>query len=162
MWGGALAFETREMEKLREELLALVAPVAQRFNVELVDLELKGSKHNLIVRVIADTDGGISIGACAALSRALADEFEIKNALEGKYRLEVSSPGIDRPLRSRRDFQRNLGRDVALRHRQAETIVEVEGTIQAVTETEIEITSPGKSHKIPLAEIELGRIKIRW
>ena len=150
------------MEKQREELLALVAPVMQKLAFELIDLELKGSKHNLIVRIIADTAGGISIDDCATLSRALADVFDSQDAIPGKYRLEVSSPGIDRPLRSRRDFERNLGREAWIRRRQGESAAEIEGKIQAVTEAAVEIAAPEQSHLIPLAEIELGRIKVKW
>ncbi len=150
------------MEKLRTELLSLVAPVAERFALDLVDLELKGSKQNLIIRAIVDTNGGVSIGACAALSRALADELDIQEVFTGRYRLEVSSPGLDRPLRSLRDFQRNLGREVVIRRRAGENLVEIEGSIHAITETEVEIISSGKHDKIPVAEIEFGKIKIKW
>jgi len=150
------------MEKLREQLLVLVAPVAQKFALDLVDLELKGSKNNLIVRAIVDKDGGIGVDACAALSRALADEFDTRDAIPGKYRLEVSSPGLDRPLRSRRDFQRHLGREVVVRWRAGEDMAETEGIIHAVGEAEIEIATPGENRKIPLAELELGKLKIKW
>jgi ribosome maturation factor RimP len=160
--GGARLSKTDPMEKLREELLPVVAVVVQRFAFDLVDLEVKGSKHNLIVRVIADTDGGINIDACATLSRALADELDSKDVLPGKYRLEVSSPGTDRPLRSRRDFQRNLGREANIRWQQAGVATESAGTISAVTDTEVEIISAGESYKIPLADIEVGKIKLKW
>jgi ribosome maturation factor RimP len=109
-----------------------------------------------------DADGGINIDACAALSRALADELDSKDVLPGKYRLEVSSPGIDRPLHSQRDFQRNLGREATIRWQQAESLTEIAGTIYAVTDAEVEIISQGEHQKIPLAKIESGKIKIKW
>ena len=154
--------ESGQMEKLHAELLPVVTSVVQRFACDLVDLELKGSKYNLIVRAVVDTEGGINIDACARLSRALADEFDSKDLLPGKYRLEVSSPGIDRPLRSRRDFQRNLGREATIRWQQAGTVIEIAGTIQGVTYAEVEISSQGESRTIPLNEIEFGKITIKW
>lgn len=150
------------MEELRQELLRLTAPVVQRFALDLIDLELKGSKHNLLVRVIADTAGGISVDACADLSRALAEEFELRNAIPGRYRLEVSSPGIDRPLRSPRDFERNLGRQVAVRWRRDEVNEDIEGIIETVSETEVGILVHGENRRIPFAGIEYGKIKIKW
>jgi ribosome maturation factor RimP len=150
------------MEKIRAELLPVVATLVEKLAFEFIDLELKGSKNNLIVRVIADAEGGITIGACAALSRVLADEFERKDLLSGRYRLEVSSPGLDRPLRSPRDFKRNLGREVVIHWRRAEGPPEIEGHLRAVSETEVEIVSRGENRRIPFAEIEFGKIKIKW
>ena len=150
------------MEDLRQGLLPLVAPVAQRLALELIDLELKGSRHNLIVRAIVDTDGGVSLDACAVMSRALGEAFDAAGIIPGRYRLEVSSPGIDRPLRSERDFKRNLGREVVVHWRQPQAVTEMEGIIHAVSETEVEIMSQGEAYQIPLAEIEFGKIKIKW
>jgi len=150
------------METLKERLSSLVAPVVDRFALDLVDLELKGSKNNMVVRAIVDTDGGVTIDTCAAVSRALADELDIADIMPGRYRLEVSSPGTDRPLRSKRDFERNLGREVRVFHRAGETIVEVEGTIQSVTDTGVEIGTAGKNHHLAWSDIEYGRLKIKW
>jgi ribosome maturation factor RimP len=150
------------MEKLREDLHALVAPLAARFGVELIDVELKGGKAQLLVRVVVDAPGGVLIDTCAALSRALADELDTKDVITSRYRLEVSSPGVDRPLRTVRDFQRNLGREVLIRHRTADAVMEIEGTIQAASETEIELARNGDRHMIPFAGLEYGKLKLKW
>jgi len=150
------------MEKLREELLALIAPIVERFAVELVDLELKGSKSHLVVRVIVDMAGGVLVDTCAAISRAVADALDTRDLIAGRYRLEVSSPGTDRPLRTMRDFQRNLGRETLIRYRQGDTSVEIEGTIHAVSETEVELASQSIAQAIPLASIEFGKLKLKW
>lgn len=150
------------MEKLREELQALITPIVERFALELIDLELKGGKSHLIVRVIVDVEGGVLIDTCAALSRALADELDTKDVISSRYRLEVSSPGVDRPLRTLRDFQRNLGRAVRIRYRQADAVMEVEGTIHAVSETEIELAEEGTRFTIPFASLDYGKFKLKW
>ncbi len=150
------------MEKLREDLLAIVAPLMERFGVELIDLELKGGKSHLLVRVIVDVMGGVLIDTCAALSRALADELDTKDVISSRYRLEVSSPGVDRPLRTMRDFQRNLGRAVRIRYRQADAVIELEGTIHAVSETEIELAEGDHRQTIPFANLEFGKLKLKW
>lgn len=76
---------------------------------EVVDVETMGTSRGLVVRVYLDKPGGVTIDDCARVSRALADQIEAGRVLDGKYILEVSSPGIDRPLRKPADFDRFAG-----------------------------------------------------
>jgi ribosome maturation factor RimP len=147
---------------LHDKLHALIAPVLQNFNIDFIALELKGSKSNLVVRVVADQDGGITLPTCAAISRALSDQLDVADVIPGRYRLEVSSPGIDWPLKTARDFQRHLGREVNLRYRDGETTVEIEGTIQAVSGAEIVIAAKSRNVAISLQQIEAGKLKLKW
>jgi len=150
------------MDILHDKLHALIAPILHNFKVDFVALELKGSKHNLVLRVVADHDGGITLPTCAAISRALAAELEAADIILGRYRLEVSSPGTDRPLKTKRDFERNLGRQVNLQYRLEEASASVEGAIQQVSETELVITSENQSVVVPLASVEAGKLKLKW
>jgi ribosome maturation factor RimP len=150
------------MDTLQDKLHALVAPVLQNFNVDLVALELKGSKRNLVVRVLADQDGGITLPTCSAISRALSSALDVADIIPGRYRLEVSSPGVDWPLKTRRDFERHLGREVNVRYRDGDAAAALEGIIQAVSETEVVVATPGQNVAIPLANIEVGKIKLKW
>lgn len=147
---------------MHNKLNALIAPVLQNFNIDFIALELKGSKTNLVVRVIADQDGGISLPTCAAISRALSDQLDVADIIPGRYRLEVSSPGVDWPLKTARDFQRHLGREVSLRYRDGEAITTVEGTIQTVSDAEIVIAEKSRNVSIPLPQIEAGTLKLKW
>jgi len=150
------------MNILYDKLHALIAPILQNFNADFVALELKGSKQNLIVRVVADQVGGVSLTTCAAISRALSAELEAADIVPGRYRLEVSSPGVDRPLTSPRDFERNLGRQVNLQYQQGETLRSIEGTIQQVSESEIILLSENGSVIVPLAGVKAGKLKLKW
>jgi ribosome maturation factor RimP len=150
------------MDILYDKLRSLIAPVLQSFNADFVALELKGSKQNLVVRVIADQEGGITLQTCAAVSRALSDELDVADILPGRYRLEVSSPGVDRPLQTMRDFQRNIGRQAHLRYQQGEKIESVEGSIQAVSDAEVAIASGNDIISIPLSAIALAKLKLKW
>ena len=147
---------------LHNKLNALIAPVLQNLNVDFIALELKGSKTNLVVRVIADQDGGISLPTCAAISRALSEQLDVADLIPGRYRLEVSSPGVDWPLKAARDFQRHLGREVSLRYRDGEAVTTVEGTIQTVSDAEIVIAEKSRNVSIPLPQIEVGKLKLKW
>src|SRR5262245_62668445 len=96
--------EDREA-RLRERVTALLA----QSDLELVDVELGGSSRGLVVRVLVDKPGGVSVEDCARVSRAVGDDLEASDAIPGRYVLEVSSPGIDRPLKRREDFERFAG-----------------------------------------------------
>lgn len=150
------------MDILHDKLHALIAPVLQRFNADFVALELKGSKSNMLVRVIADQDGGITLPTCAEISRALSVELEMADLIPGRYRLEVSSPGTDWPLKTQRDFERNLGRQVNLQYRAGDTTASVEGTIQQVAEMEVIIAAENGNIAVPLASVQVGKLKLRW
>jgi len=150
------------MDILHDKLLALVVPVLRQFDVDLIALELKGSKHNLIVRVVADQDGGISLPTCAATSRALSAALDVADIIPGRYRLEVSSPGVDWPLKTQRDFARNLGRQVNLQYQQGETTASIEGTIQTVSDEEVTIVSGSRSVAVPLTSVNAGKLKLKW
>jgi len=90
-------------------ILAAAESLLQDTGYELVDVETLGSSRGLLVRVFVDKPGGVTIDDCARVSRALADQIEAGQVLDGKYVLEVSSPGIDRPLRRPADYERFSG-----------------------------------------------------
>src|SRR5262245_66375908 len=91
--------------QLRERVLALL----EQSDLELVDVEVGGSPRGLIVRVLVDKPGGVSVEDCARVSRAVGDDLEAADAFPGRYTLEVSSPGINRPLKRREDYERFAG-----------------------------------------------------
>lgn len=150
------------MDILHDKLHALIAPILQNHQVDFVALELKGSKQNQLVRVVVDQTGGIPLDTCTAVSRALAAELEVADPLPGRYRLEVSSPGVDWPLKTSRDFLRNQGRLVNLEYCQGETMTTVEGSIAEVTETEVTIDSATGSVVVPLESVQVGKLKLKW
>lgn len=98
-----------------DRLTALIEPVLEHEGAELVDLELAGSRGRPIVRAFVDTDHGVTLDECARLSRLLEAALETAGAVPERYVLEVSSPGIDRPLTRRQHFERYAGREVDVR-----------------------------------------------
>jgi len=101
------------------ELLAslekLIEPIVADYALELVDLELKGDGRRQVLRVFIDKTGGVTLDDCAEVSREISALFEVEDPIEGAYVLEVSSPGLDRPLKKLRDFERSAGKLVKLR-----------------------------------------------
>lgn len=100
-----------------EEMRALIEPIVSNFGLELVDVERRQGRAPWQVRVVVDTregDGRVSVDTCADISREVGACFDAADAIAVSYRLEVSSPGLDRVLAREKDFSRARGRDVRL------------------------------------------------
>lgn len=95
----------------------LLEPIAIRHGLELVAIETAGGRHALIVRVLLDKEGGMDLDAICAANRWISDTLDEVDPIPGTYTLEVSSPGVDRPLRKREDFVRFAGETVVLKTR---------------------------------------------
>ena len=100
--------------EVRDEVRQLAQPLAEEAGFELVDVEFVVQGRQRIVRVLLDKPGGILLDDCAAFSRRLGDCLDMNQTLTVNYRLEVSSPGLDRPIRSLEAAARFAGRRAAL------------------------------------------------
>ena len=100
--------------EVREEVRQLSQPLAEELGYELVDVETSQQGRTRVLRVLLDKPGGITVGECARFSRRLADCLEMNQTVPGSYYLEVSSPGIDRPLRTLDAVARFSGKRVTL------------------------------------------------
>jgi ribosome maturation factor RimP len=97
-------------EELRKKVLELAEEASEVAGVQVDDVEILGHPGNMTVRVIIDSEQGITIEDCERVSRQLEALLDIEDPIEGSYNLEVSSPGLDRPLRKIEDFVRFRGR----------------------------------------------------
>jgi len=100
--------------EVREEVRQLALPLADEAGFELVDVELVVQGRQRVVRLLLDRPGGLTLGDCASFSRRLADCLDMNQTVAGSYRLEVSSPGMDRPLTTLAAVARFAGRRVSL------------------------------------------------
>lgn len=101
-----------EYEKMTEEL---VLPMIEQNKFELVDVEYVKEGGNRYLRIYIDKPGGINIDDCELISRALSDKLDEKDFIQDAYILEVSSPGLGRPLKKDKDFNRNIGERVEIK-----------------------------------------------
>jgi ribosome maturation factor RimP len=95
-------------------LATIVAPVVEGMGFELVRLRLMGGKRAVLQIMAERPEGGIEIEDCARISRAVGAALDVEDPISGEYTLEVSSPGIDRPLTRLKDFQRYAGYEAKL------------------------------------------------
>jgi len=93
----------------------LVEPLLEEMGFELVDTEYRSERGRWVLRIYADKPGGITLGDCAVLSRQIGDLLDAKDLIEREYVLEVSSPGLDRPLIKEKDYIRALGRKIKVK-----------------------------------------------
>lgn len=98
--------------EIEEYCVALVTPIIEEGNYELVDVEYVKEGADYYLRVYADMEGGITIDDCVAISRALEAKLDEEDKIKDAYILEVSSPGLTRPLKKDKDFARSIGRPV--------------------------------------------------
>ncbi len=93
-----------------EKIRSLAAQVAGDFGYELVDVTLHGRGRRALLRVTIDKEGGVTLNDCEFFSRRLEALLDVEDPIAGPYTLEVSSPGLDRPLRDLNDLRRNIGK----------------------------------------------------
>lgn len=126
-----------EIEKKCEEL---VQPIIDVHKFELVDVEYVKEGSNYYLRVYADKEGGINIDDCVTISRELEVKLDAEDFIEDAYILEVSSPGLGRPLKKDKDLQRSIGLDVEVKlYKTIDKQKEFEGQLLAFDENTITI-----------------------
>jgi ribosome maturation factor RimP len=127
------------MKKSTEAMIEdLVLPITNEHNIELVDVEYVKEAGEYYLRIFIDKDGGVSLNDCEVVTRAINPILDEKDPIKENYFLEVSSPGLDRPLKKEKDFVRYAGRDVevklyrpinGLKHFEAELVELVDNKI---------------------------------
>jgi len=103
-----------DAERIVKEVSRITESLLPEFGMEMVDAEFRFEGGRWTLRVFIDKEGGVTIEDCAAVSRYLGDIVEGENIIDYPYVLEVSSPGLDRPLRKEQDFIRSIGRLVTI------------------------------------------------
>ncbi len=98
------------MLNIVDRVETFVEPLLDEIGCELVDIEFRREGHGWVLRLYIDRDGGVTLGDCSSVSRQVNHYLEVDDPLDHPYRLEVSSPGLERPLKKKNDFIRFAGR----------------------------------------------------
>ncbi|MBT8428263.1 MAG: ribosome maturation factor RimP [Erythrobacter sp.] len=130
---------------------------------ELLGIERAGGAGSEVLRLYIDHADGITVDDCEAVSRQVSGVLDVENAVRGAYTLEVSSPGIDRPLFTLDQYRRFVGEAVVVRLRQPlESRRNWRGTLAGVTEDAVVMEIDGEKREIPFAGIDRGRLQPEW
>jgi len=148
--------------EVREEVRQLADPLAAEEGLELVDVELVVQGGRRTIRVLLDRPGGVRVGDCAHFSRRLSDCLDMNQTVAGSYFLEVSSPGINRPLRTLEAVERFAGQRAILTTTVAhDGRRNFEGELLGLREAQAGIrTDEGDEYWFAWAEIKDAHLKI--
>jgi ribosome maturation factor RimP len=146
----------------REQLLTVLAPVVAATGHDLEDVNVTSAGRRSLVRVVVDADGGVDLDAVAEVSRvvseALDDDAVGGAAFAGSYVLEVSSPGVDRPLTEPRHWRRAVGRLVQV----PVAGTGVTGRVVACDEDGVTLSVDGSPRTVAWAELGKGRVQVEF
>jgi ribosome maturation factor RimP len=147
-----------------ERLQKVVEESAERHGAHLVDLVLRGHAGRAVVEVYVDNESGVTTELCAEVSRAIAAAVDQHGLLSGSYRLDVSSPGIDRPLKYRWQFRKHLGRKLRIRRKMGDTVLEVRGTFTGMDEQSVSLEVAGIPSPVvvPFESVVEARVQTPW
>lgn len=138
----------------------LVMPIIEQNQFELVDVEYVKEGGNWYLRAYIDKPGGITVDDCEVVSRALSELLDQKDFIEDSYILEVSSPGLGRPLKKDKDFARSLGEEVEVRtYRAVNRQKEFTGILKAYDKENVTLEyEDGTEQEFARADIALIRL----
>ena len=138
-----------------QDLTALFEPVVESMGYELVGVEFTGGSSHGTLRVYIDREDGVDIEDCASISRQLSAILDVEEPIQQNYDLEVSSPGLDRPIFKLADFERFTGEAAKIKMSVGvEGRRNFKGVLQGVVESKlIEIEVDGEIYQLPLADI---------
>lgn len=141
----------------------LVSPIIEENNFELVDVEYVKEGSDYYLRVYADKEGGININDCVLISRALEAKLDEEDKIEDAYILEVSSPGLTRPLKKDNDFKRSIGKIVEVKLYKAKNgIKEFQGELVTYTDQTITISVEGQEDPYMIDRNEISMIRLAF
>ncbi|MEW6001839.1 MAG: ribosome maturation factor RimP [Nitrospirota bacterium] len=148
------------MEDIKNKILGLARLVADEQGVEVIDAELLG-RGKLLLRVTIDKEGGVSLDDCERFSRSLESLLDVEDLIPGRYTLEVSSPGLDRPLKRLKDFEKSIGKLVRI-----VTTEKIEnqnffvGRVLSVSDGQVKLLVNSQEIEIPIDRISTARLEV--
>ena len=143
-----------DRDSIVRNVSSLARPLVDEAGFELVDMELAGRQGSYVLRVLIEKPGGVTINDCVAINRELSCLLDMEDPIPSRYTLEVSSPGLDRPFKTERDYQRALGKWVKVVSDDGDggSVTRV-GCLQGIEEGTVEIACGEEKYRIPVASI---------
>jgi len=147
------------MVRQNQVLLDLFENEVAALGYELLGVELNQSTHGSILRVYIDKEEGIVVEDCVAVSRQLSAVLDVEDPIKGNYDLEVSSPGLDRPLFTVEQFKKVLGETIKLKlYEKYNDRKRFSGILKAVDDEEVVVDCDNEEYKVPFRLIDRARL----
>jgi ribosome maturation factor RimP len=150
-------------EDILESVRRIAAPLAAQEGLELVDVELGGAGGRQTLRLLIDKPGGVSLDDCTEVSRAVSAALDVEDPIAGAYDLEVSSPGLDRPLRTPEHFEKFKGSKVRVKTfgpiPECENRKTFVGQLLGFAEGKVIVDVDGKVFHVPHAQVSKANVE---
>ena len=148
------------MRKVPNNIEEMVSGVVESLGFELWGIELlPRQKSGQLLRIYIDAENGIDVSACEAVSRQMSAVLDVEDPIHGEYTLEVSSPGMDRPLFTESQFSRHVDSDVRIKmHAGVSGRKNYRGTLQAVSDGQVQLLVDGEAVSLSLDQIDTARV----
>lgn len=159
---GGEKLSRREVYEQKAE--ALITPILNSMGFELVDVEFVKEAGEWYLRSYIDKEGGITINDCEAVSRLFSEKLDEEDFIEESYIMEVSSPGLGRPLKKEKDYKRSMGKELEIRtYKAIDREKEFYGILQAYDDSSVTIeTEEGTTRTFDKKDIALIRLAIHF
>jgi len=140
-------------------MIPVVEPLLAQFDLELIDFD----RSPQIIRITVDREGGVDLDTIAKATRAVSDRFDELDIGIGRYTLEISSPGVERRLRTPNHFKRSIGESVTLKLSAASEIRRLDGVLESATDDEIVVVGDsGEATTVAISTIDKARTVFNW
>jgi ribosome maturation factor RimP len=144
---------------LPSHVLELAERAASTHGVEVLELELRGQGRGRVLSVILDADGPVEADVVERVSKDLSRALDQADPLQGSYTLEVTTPGLERPLQSARDFRRQRGHEVRI---VAGVASAVQGMVVDADDQAVTLDVDGSQVQVPLSDVVRGKVVLPW
>ncbi len=150
--------------KVAQIVFDMALPLAEKEDLTVYEVEFKKEGSDYVLRVVLDTtndDQTVSLTSCENVSRALSELLDANDPTDTPYMLEVTSPGLDRPLKKDEDFRRFAGRDVEIGlYKQLNGTKQIAGTLVSLDDGVITVTADGEEVKIDKSDTSFVRLAV--
>ncbi len=147
------------MQSAPDRLRQLIEQVVEPMGYELVGVEYRRGADSGLLRVYIDREGGIKMEHCVAVSRQISAMLDVEDPLKEGYQLEVSSPGVDRPLFVKEHFERFAGSNVKIKLRiKLNGRKRFEGVLKGIQDEDVVLEMDGEMEYLPLDQIDSARL----
>lgn len=148
---------------LTDRIRAVVEQAIAGTDLFLIEVKVRGHTGSRVLEIYIDSDGLLSVDRLAEVNRDVGFLLETEQVVDGKYLLNVSSPGVDRPLALPRQYRKNIGRRLEVKVRRDEEMHTMTGTLVAAGDDALELETESKeTQRIPYQEVEQARIRLPW
>lgn len=147
---------------LAARLRRLAEEVAAPAGCYLVDVHVRGQRGSRVLEVYFDSDEGLGLDDLAELSRELGFLLDTEDLVQGRYRLDVSSPGAERPLTLPRQYRKHLGRPLRVTTGEGQERRTRTGTLAALSEEALELDLGDRRERIPFEDVREARVQLPW